>query len=306
MNFLTFKKVHFKPFYPKQGLSLHELPYRIDELVRDMSVVTYSVTTASWENWSGRYFDTVNNTLTIVTRDDIKYIFDITTGEIIYDTAGDTPFVPHREDSWGFFIHENPLPLWAQKSNNDTPSPWAQESIERAGDLGLLPDSFRYGFGQSTTRAEFAAIAITLYEYFREPVTGRSIFTDTSDAHVEKAAYLGIVTGVGNNRFDPDSPITREQAAVMLSRLADVMGQPLPLWLRGLHPSVFITDYDNISSWAAVSVVQVHQAGIMTGMGDMRFDPQGAYTREQSIVTVMRIFDLLNTEAALFVYYEQL
>ena len=39
--------------------------YRIGELVRDMSVVTYSVTTASWENWSGRYFDTINNTLTI-------------------------------------------------------------------------------------------------------------------------------------------------------------------------------------------------------------------------------------------------
>ena len=90
--------------------------YRIDELVRDMSVVTYSVTTASWEAWPGRYFNTADNTLTITTRDNITYVFDITTGDIIYDTAGDTPFVPHREDSFGFFLHEGSLPLWAQGS----------------------------------------------------------------------------------------------------------------------------------------------------------------------------------------------
>ncbi|MCL2285347.1 MAG: hypothetical protein FWC32_03170 [Firmicutes bacterium] len=76
--------------------------YRIDELVRDMSVVIYTVSTASWENHTARYFDTTNNTLTIVTRDDINYIFDITTGEIIYDTIG-----------------ERPLPLWTQKLERD-------------------------------------------------------------------------------------------------------------------------------------------------------------------------------------------
>ena len=85
--------------------------YRIDELVRNMNLVTYSVTTASWENWSGRNFDTVSNTLTIVTLDDITYVFDITTGEIIYDTVGDTPFIPHTELE--FLNHEGTLPLWA-------------------------------------------------------------------------------------------------------------------------------------------------------------------------------------------------
>lgn len=86
--------------------------YRIDELVRNMNVVTYSVTMASWENWSGRNFDTVSNTLTIVTLDDITYVFDITTGEIIYDTVGDTPFIPHTE--LGYFNHGDTLPLWAE------------------------------------------------------------------------------------------------------------------------------------------------------------------------------------------------
>ena len=264
--------------------------YRIDELVRDMSVVRYTVSTASWDNHLERYFDTTNNTLTIVTRDDKKYIFDITTGEIIYDTAGDAEFIPHREDTWGFFIQESPLPLWA--ITEDTPSPWSQDTVERAGDLGLLPAPFRYGFRRATTRAEFAAISITLYEHFGEPVTGRITFTDTDDINVEKAAYLGIVTGVGNNRFDPYSPITLEQAAVVLSRLSEVMGQQLPFWCRETYPVEFefLIYYLNISLWAVTSVAQIYFTGIMIGIGD-RFDPRGAYTREQSIVSIMRIFD---------------
>ena len=97
--------------------------YRIDELVRDMSVATYSVTTAAWENWRDRYFDAVNNTLTIVTRDDITYVFDITTGGIIYDTAGDAPFIPHAENTWGYFVNKDmPPPLWADVSISEDES----------------------------------------------------------------------------------------------------------------------------------------------------------------------------------------
>jgi len=54
-----------------------------------------------------------------------------------------------------------------------------------------------------STRAEFATIAVVLLEHFTGPITKRSTFTDTTGINVEKAAYLGIVNGVGNNRFDP-------------------------------------------------------------------------------------------------------
>jgi len=88
--------------------------YRIDELVRNMNVLTYSVTTAMWENWSARSFDTANNTLTIVTRDDITYVFDITTGEIIHNTVGNAPFIPNAEDSWEHYTSTSTPPIWAQ------------------------------------------------------------------------------------------------------------------------------------------------------------------------------------------------
>jgi len=214
------------------------------------------------------------STITISTGEDNTFVFDIMTAAFIGDD----------------------LPSWVQNPSGDTPSSWVYESVERADELGLLPDIFRSGFRRSTTRAEFATIAIALYEHFREPITGRISFTDTTDTNVEKAAYLGIVSGIGNNRFDPNSTITREQAAVMLARLAEAVGHPLPLWQRGLHPSTVIADYDDISSWAVQSIAQIYQAGIMSGVGDRRFAPQSPYTREQSIVTILRLFDMVNTE----------
>ena len=94
--------------------------------------------------------------------------------------------------------------------------------------------------------------------------------------------------GVGGNRFDPNAQLTREQAAVMLARLADAIGQPFP-------PSApTFADNAQVSSWAADAVGQMQATGIMGGVGDNRFAPGGDYTREQSIVTILRLFDVLD------------
>jgi len=70
--------------------------------------------------------------------------------------------------------------------------------------------------------------------------------------------------------------------------LADAIGQPLP------REAATFADNAQISSWAVEQVGHVQASGIMGGVGDNRFDPQGAYTIEQSIVTVMRLFEMLN------------
>ena len=57
-------------------------------------------------------------------------------------------------------------------------------------------------------------------------------------------------------------------------------------------PATF-ADKSSISSYAVVNVGQVQAAGIMNGVGKDNFDPKGRYTREQSIVTMMRLFDVV-------------
>jgi len=168
-----------------------------------------------------------------------------------------------------------------------SPSDWAADAVEEAIELGIVPSTLRSNYQRPTTRAEFAAIAVALYENQRGTITGRENFTDTNSISVSKAAYIGIVQGVGNNRFNPYGELTREMAAVLVARLAYVLGNPLP------ESAPTFTDNNRISGWAVDEVGQVQATGIMGGIGNNQFDPGGSYTREQSIVTMMRLYDLI-------------
>lgn len=175
-------------------------------------------------------------------------------------------------------------PAPTQFPDLSTASQWALVDINRALDLGIVPLHLQSQFTQPITRAEFAALAAALYEAAtNREITELMKFYDTEDISVQKMGGLGVVTGVGAGNFAPDDPLTREQAAVMLSRLADAIGQPLPQ-----YPSLF-ADNIRISSWAVTAVGQVQAAGIMGGIGNNSFAPRGSYTREQSIITMLRL-----------------
>ena len=53
-------------------------------------------------------------------------------------------------------------------------------------------------------------------------------------------------------------------------------------------------DDEEIGEWAKEAVYQMNKAEIMTGMGDDMFSPKSNYTNEQSISTIMRLYDLQN------------
>jgi len=173
--------------------------------------------------------------------------------------------------------------------NLSTASTWAHDSINQAFALGLIPQSLQNNYTANATRAEFSALAVALYETVTgREIAGRMQFNDTNDINVQKMGYLGVVSGVGGGNFAPNNTLTREQAAVMLARLADIVGQPLP-------PSApTFADNAQISSWAIDGVGQMQAAGIMGGTGNNNFSPSGDYTREQSIITILRLFDILS------------
>lgn len=170
------------------------------------------------------------------------------------------------------------------ESSDELPA-WAEGQVKGAIAQGLVPQELQGGYNLVTTRAQFCALAVRLYESTKGEITGRETFTDTDDVNVQKMAALGVVSGVGGGAFNPDGPLTREQAATILARLSNAMGKPLS---GGSHPFT-----DGVASWADAAVGQVYQAGIMTGTGDATFSPQGEYTRMQSIVTIMRLYELL-------------
>jgi len=181
----------------------------------------------------------------------------------------------------GAFATPNPWP------ENDTPSQWAQGYVREAYNQNLVPSNLMGRFTQPITRAEFTHLAVALYETVTgTEITGRVTFTDTDDVNVQKMAYLDVVRGVGGNRFDPNGLLTREQAAAILVRLSNVLDMPL-------SPNApTFADNDSISAWAMGYVGQMQSSGIMGGVGGNRFDPNGPYTIEQSITTMLRVFNM--------------
>lgn len=173
------------------------------------------------------------------------------------------------------------------------PSFWAHVEVMDAILFDLVPADLQCKYTQATTRAEYCALATCLYE----AVTGGPIelteedvlpFTDVEqDENIAKMYKIGVVNGMGDGTFAPNAQLTREQAAAMLSRLAEAVGEPL----AASEPD--FTDKDQIFPYAYEAVGQVQAAGIMQGMGDGTFAPKGSYTREQSILTMDRLFNMV-------------
>ena len=168
----------------------------------------------------------------------------------------------------------------------EMPSSWATADVNRASSLGLVPSSLMSGYTKTITRAEFCALGVKLYETVTgKEIAGRTKFSDTSDANVEKLASLGVVNGTGDGKFDPNGALNREQAAKLLALLSEQAGKKMPAG------SLNFSDSTAISSWAVEYVRLACGSGINKGTDKGTFEPNQPYTREQGIITMLRLFE---------------
>ena len=103
------------------------------------------------------------------------------------------------------------------------PTAWynnAVSTLSRMGILGGYEDgSFRPN--DSITRAEFAKIAVSFFEY--EDISAENIFTDVAagswyENFVAVAAKLGLIEGYAGNVYRPNESITRAEACTIINR----------------------------------------------------------------------------------------
>lgn len=166
------------------------------------------------------------------------------------------------------------------------PSAWAEKEITRAIDEGIVPPILQNNYRDDITRGEFCSIAVNLYESMtKKEISGRVKFDDNVLLAAEKLAYEGIVHGLGNNKFNPNGKIKREEAAVILSKIGEKLGMNLA------SGDISFTDSQSISAWAIDDVKKVYTAKIMQGVSERRFSPKSHYTKEQAIATLIRLKD---------------
>lgn len=95
--------------------------------------------------------------------------------------------------------------------------------------------------------------------------------------YVQWAYLTGITDGTGTGAFNPNVPVSRQDMAMMLYNYAKAAGKTL----REVNPGVRFTDEASISQTHRDAVYALARAGVINGMGDGVFSPNGSATRAQ-------------------------
>ena len=105
-------------------------------------------------------------------------------------------------------------------------------------------------------------------------------------ARLSRFNRLGIISGKTDTEFFPNDALTREEAASIIVRMINAV---MPM---AVHEVYFMyDDMDQVSGWAEDSVQIISNMGFMTGVGGNKFAPKDNYTVEQSMSSLVRIYD---------------
>jgi hypothetical protein len=187
---------------------------------------------------------------------------------------------------------------WVNTYPDITGEEWFYNYVEYVSENGIMGGT-DLGFEprKTLTRAQLVGI---LYNYVK-PARGANTtsFTDVplgqwySDP-IAWAASEGIVSGVGNDKFEPNRAITREEMMTVFYKFAKWQDKgPVGAWaIRLDYP-----DIDKVSSWASDAVMWVTMKGIMEGTpidGVNYISPKGTATRAQAAVVITKYIEAIS------------
>ncbi|MCL1807608.1 MAG: S-layer homology domain-containing protein [Oscillospiraceae bacterium] len=202
----------------------------------------------------------------------LEGVYDATTGMITFTIEHQSYFV----------VGYDPVALWVNKYNDlSTDDPY-YDAIAYVTFYKLFSGygNGLFGAEDTLTRAQFATLLWVLEG--KQTPEGIKSFTDVpEDAWyynaVIWAADNSIVAGVGGGLFDPETPITRQEAAQMLYNYAvNFKGYDVPE-NRELPE---YTDTDQIDAWAETAAQKLAEAGVLND--DEEFRPLDDATRGEA------------------------
>ena len=151
-----------------------------------------------------------------------------------------------------------PAQAFAAEQYTDTAGNWAEGAIDRWSEYGVIEGSNgRFDPNGTLTRAQMAAILSRLLAL---PEAKNAGFSDVAETewyapYIDRCYAAGIMQG-SNGKAQPNDPITREQAIVMLGRALGIK----PIENADLSG---YTDALTVSDWAKGYVAAMAQAGMM-------------------------------------------
>ena len=169
---------------------------------------------------------------------------------------------------------------------------WAYPYMQGAEEAGFLPNTLLQKGKQGISRESFAEISVLFYETVsgkEAPNVTQSVFQDCQSAAVLAAHELDIVNGVAEGAFAPDTILTREQMAIMISRTLDACG--VALESKGAKQP--FSDISDLSEGVRDCIQTLYEAQVVSGYGDNRFYPARKLTVQEAITAFYLAYSAL-------------
>lgn len=195
---------------------------------------------------------------------------------------------------WTEKATEPTTPEWKNPFTDISENDWFYSNVKYANKNGLMGGTTNTTFAPNEPLTRGMLVAI-LYRAEGEPAVNKSIpFSDVdTNAYYANAVIWaqqnGIVNGVTENEFAPDSNITREQIAAIMHRYAKYKGYDVS---AGESTNILsYTDFDEISEYAIPAVQYAAGAGLMQGKTETTINPLDNATRAEIAAILQRFLE---------------
>ena len=171
------------------------------------------------------------------------------------------------------------------------PNDWSRPALVFAVENGVLAGDENHNLHPTAniTRAEMAAVLVRLLGA-TEPCD-LSAYKDVEPTawyckELSCAVNAGIFGGVSATSMQPNHPITREQAIVVLSRAFGITDLSRETYKD-------FTDSRDVSAWARDALSAMKKQGLANGYEDGSFHPQSSITRAEVAQLLFNLFDCI-------------
>lgn len=148
---------------------------------------------------------------------------------------------------------------------------WAVKAIDNLYERGIVSGvgGGKFMPANNVTRADFLIMVMKSYNLEVNPNIEDN-FSDAGDKYYTKylgtAKNLGLVSGIGNNLYAPESPISRQDMFVILYSVLEKLGQE-PNNINADKPFDQYNDVGEIAQYAVKPMKAFVEAGIIRGDG---------------------------------------
>jgi len=166
---------------------------------------------------------------------------------------------------------------WAEAQLND----WMQQGLLKGYDDGSAkPD-------EPITRAEFMALVNRVYRWTdKADIHFKDLkVSDPAYADVQIAVKVGYIQGYGDQTIRPGNRVSRQEAAMIVSRLQKLQGNA--------EAALSFADSLSFPEWGKEAIGAVVQSRIMNGYEDNSFRPARPITRAEATVTLQSVIGVV-------------